>query len=50
MCIHSTVTHQAKQAANFVNGPQAAKEAHDHGEGPNSNQCVAGHLNRAGAV
>lgn len=37
---------QAQQTAELINGPQAAEEAHEHGERPDSNQDVAGQLYR----
>lgn len=45
-----TVTHQAKQTADLIDGAQAAEEAHEHGESPNSNQDVAGRLYSCGVI
>lgn len=47
---HTLVTHQAEQTADLINGPQAAEEAHEHGESSNANQDVAGDLNRQGII
>lgn len=44
------VTHQAQQTADLVNGPQAAEEAHEHGESPDCDQDVAGDLNSCGVI
>lgn len=45
-----SVLYQAEQTADLINGPQAAQEGHEHGEAPDSDQDVAGHLQRRGVT
>lgn len=44
------MAHQAEQAADLVDGAQAAEEAHQHGEGSDADQDVAGDLHGSGVV
>ena len=41
-------THQPQQAADLIDGTNAAQEAHEHGEGPYADEDVGSHLERGG--
>lgn len=41
-------THQPEQAADFIDGAQAAQEAHEHGDRPHTDEDVGAHLEGAG--
>lgn len=43
-------THQAEQAADLVDGSQAAQEAQEHGEGSDGDQDVTRHLHVGGVI
>lgn len=42
------VPYQTQQAADLIDGSDAAEEAHGHGQGAHSDQNVGGHFYRVG--
>lgn len=40
------IPHQTEQAADLVDGSDAAEEAHGHGQGAHRDQDVGGHFDR----
>lgn len=45
---HKTVPYKTQQAADLIDGSDAAEEAHGHGQGAHCNQDVGGHFDRVG--
>lgn len=43
-------THQPQQAADLLDGADAAQEAHEHGDGPHANEDIGPSLERAGGL